>query len=211
MATFLLFWNVMFYEQLNSNTYFQYSILCLSYDHRKCSDFSMKLNWKIIVFREIFKYFIMPYISQHSGYVFTLWHKTRFLVIALDSKWNILSYSCFCSLFFLLIWMYLFWFWKYIQTSHKNTFDTNYFNCKQGLEQTNVLKERVFMMFICFGASNGFTFKKLAAFEVIRTNAKGNSNNVFGYDTALLKISAHYSIEMSIFVVCWNFRGFQFQ
>ena len=58
------------------------------------------------------------------------------------------------------------------------------------------------MMFICFGESIGFTFQKLPAFEVIRTKVKGNSNNVFGYGTALLKISRHYSIKMSIFVVC---------
>ena len=58
------------------------------------------------------------------------------------------------------------------------------------------------MMLIYFGESIGFTFQKLLAFEVIRTKAKGNSNNVFGYDTALLKISEHYSVEMFIFVVC---------
>ena len=110
MTTFLVFWNVMFCEQLNSNAYFQYLILCLIFDHRKCSDFSMKLVWKTIVFTKIFKYFLMPSVSLHSGYVFTLWHETRFLDIALDSKWNNLSHSCFCSLFFLLVWMYLFWF-----------------------------------------------------------------------------------------------------
>ena len=151
----------------------------------------------------------MPSISLCSGYVFTLWHKTRFFNIALDSKWNSLSHSYFCSLFSLLIWMYLFWFWKYIWTSHKNTFDTNYFNCKQGLEQTNVLKERVFMMFICFGFLDSPS-KKLAAFRVIRTKAKSNSDNVFGHGTALLKISGHYLIEMSIFVVCWIWSFWRF-
>ena len=59
------------------------------------------------------------------------------------------------------------------------------------------------MMFIFFGESIGLIFQKLPAFEVVRTKAKGNSNNVFGYDsTALLRISGHYSVEMSIFVVC---------
>ena len=58
------------------------------------------------------------------------------------------------------------------------------------------------MMFICFKESIGFTFQKLPAFEVVRTKAKGTSNYVFGYGTALLKISGHYSIEISIFVVC---------
>ena len=57
------------------------------------------------------------------------------------------------------------------------------------------------MMFICFRKSNGFTFQKLPAFEVARTKAKGNSDNVLGYGTALLKISGYYSIEISIFVV----------
>ena len=73
---------------------------------------------------------------------------------------------------------------------------------RQDLEQRKVLKERVFMMFSFFGESNGFFFQKIPAFEVIGSKAKGNSNNVFGYGTALLKISGHYSIEMSIFVVC---------
>ena len=73
---------------------------------------------------------------------------------------------------------------------------------KEGLEQRKVLKERVFMMFSFFRESNGFSFQKLPPFEVIRTKAKGNSNIVFGYGTAFLKISGHYSIEMSIFVVC---------
>ena len=45
------------------------------------------------------------------------------------------------------------------------------------------------MMFICFGESIGFPFQKLPAFEVIRTKAKGNSNNVFGYGTLFLKIT----------------------
>ena len=47
----------------------------------------------------------------------------------------------------------------------------------------------------------------------IRTKAKGNSNNVFGYGTALLKISGHHSIEMS-YLWCVEFKvfgGFQFQ
>ena len=58
------------------------------------------------------------------------------------------------------------------------------------------------MMFSFFGEFNGFSFQKSPAFEVIETKAKSNSDNVFGYGTALLKISRHYSIEMSIFVVC---------
>ena len=58
------------------------------------------------------------------------------------------------------------------------------------------------MMFSFFGESNGFSLKKLPAFEVIDTNIKTNSDNMFGYGTALLKISGHHSIEMSIFVVC---------
>ena len=58
------------------------------------------------------------------------------------------------------------------------------------------------MMFSFFRESNGFSFQKLPAFEVVGTKAKSNSDNVFGYGTALLKISGHYSIEMSIFVVC---------
>ena len=132
MTTFLVFWNVMFCEHLNSNTLFQDLILCWSFDHRKCSDFSIKLVLKIIVFTEIFKYFVMPNISLHSGYVFTMCQEMRFLDIALDSKWNILSQSCFCSLFSLLIWMYWFWIQKYIWTSHKNTFDTNYFTWQTG-------------------------------------------------------------------------------
>ena len=74
---------------------------------------------------------------------------------------------------------------------------------RQGLEQTKVLKERVFMMFSLFGESNGFSFQNLAAFEVIRTKVKRNSDDVFSHGTALLKISGHYLIEMSIFVVCW--------
>ena len=42
------------------------------------------------------------------------------------------------------------------------------------------------MMFISFRESNGFC----------------NSYNVFDHSTALLNISGHYFIEMSIFVVC---------
>ena len=58
------------------------------------------------------------------------------------------------------------------------------------------------MMFSFFGESNGFSFPKLPVFDVIRTKAKSNSDDVFGYDTALFKISGHYSIEIYIFVVC---------
>ena len=73
---------------------------------------------------------------------------------------------------------------------------------RQGLEQRKVLKERVFMMFSFFRESNGFSFQNLAAFEVVGTKIKSNNDNVFGHGTALLKISRHYLIEMSIFVVC---------
>ena len=66
----------------------------------------------------------------------------------------------------------------------RTPFYTNYFNWKQGLEQTNILKERVFMMFICSRESNGFSFQKIAAFRVVRPKAKSNSNNVFGHGTA---------------------------
>ena len=45
------------------------------------------------------------------------------------------------------------------------------------------------MMFICFEESDGFSFQNLAAFRVIRTKAKRNSDNVFGHGTALLKLS----------------------
>ena len=72
---------------------------------------------------------------------------------------------------------------------------------RQGLEQRKVLKERVFMMFSCFREFNGFPFQNLAAFGVIGTKAKSNSDDVFGKGTTLLKISGHYSIEMSIFVL----------
>ena len=84
---------------------------------------------------------------------------------------------------------------------------------RQGLEQRKVLKERVFMMFSFFGESNWFSFQNLAAFEVIGTKAKSSSDDVVGHGTALLKISGHYSIEMSIFVVCWiwSFLGIKFQ
>ena len=57
-------------------------------------------------------------------------------------------------------------------------------------------------MFSFFRESKGFSFQNLAAFKVIRTKAKSNSDDVFGHGTALLKISGHYSKEMSIFVVC---------
>ena len=73
---------------------------------------------------------------------------------------------------------------------------------RQGLDQRKVLKERVFMMFSFFRESNGFSFQNLATFEVKETKAKSNSDDVFGHGTAFLKISGHYSIEMSIFVVC---------
>ena len=43
--------------------------------------------------------------------------------------------------------------------------------------------------------------KKLAAFRVVRTKAKDNSDNEFGHGNALLKISGHISTEMSIFGV----------
>ena len=61
------------------------------------------------------------------------------------------------------------------------------------------------MMFIFFGEFNGFPFQKLPAFEVVGTKVtvtKSNTDNMFGYVTALLKIFGHYSIEMSIFVGC---------
>ena len=74
---------------------------------------------------------------------------------------------------------------------------------RQGLEQRKVLKEGVFMMFSFFRESNWFSFQNLAAFEVMGTKAKSNSDDVFGHGTALLKISGHYLIEMSIFMVCW--------
>ena len=47
-----------------------------------------------------------------------------------------------------------------------------------------------------------FNFSKITCFSVVGTKAKGNSNNVLDYGTALLKISGHNSIEMSTFVVC---------
>ena len=65
---------------------------------------------------------------------------------------------------------------------------------RQGLEQRKVLKERVFMMFSFFGETNGFSFQNLAAFEVIGTKAKSNSDDVFGHGTALLKISGNVHI-----------------
>ena len=58
------------------------------------------------------------------------------------------------------------------------------------------------MMFSVFRESNGFSFQNLTAFEVIGTKAKSKGDDVFGHGTALLKISGHYSIEMSIFVKC---------
>ena len=67
---------------------------------------------------------------------------------------------------------------------------------RQGLEQRKLLKERVFMMFSFLDS-----IQNLAAFEVVGTKAKSNSDDVFGHGTSLLKISGHYSIEMSIFVV----------
>ena len=51
---------------------------------------------------------------------------------------------------------------------------------KQGLEQRKLLKERVFLMLIFFGESNGFSFQKLPAFEIIGTKVKDNKNNVLG-------------------------------
>ena len=42
--------------------------------------------------------------------------------------------------------------------------------------------------------------QNLAAFEVIGTKAKSNSDDVFGHGTVLLKTSGHYLMKMSIFV-----------
>ena len=56
------------------------------------------------------------------------------------------------------------------------------------------------MMFSFFWRIKGFSFQKLPAFEVTGTKAKSNNDDVFGYGTVLLKISGHYSIEMSIFL-----------
>ena len=58
------------------------------------------------------------------------------------------------------------------------------------------------MIVSLFRESNGFSFQNLAAFEVIATTAKSNSDDVFGHGTTLLKISGHYSTEISIFGVC---------
>ena len=164
----------------------------------------MKLVLKNIFFTAIFKYFVIPNILLCSGYVVTMWQEMRFLDVTLDSKWNILSQSCFCSLFSLLIGMYWFWIPKYIQTSHKNSFDTNYFTLKTGSwTEKGIEREGFHDVQFFFVESNGFSFQNVAAFEIIGTKAKSNSDDVFGHDTALLKISGHYLIEMSIFVVCW--------
>ena len=81
---------------------------------------------------------------------------------------------------------------------------------RQGLEQRKVLKERVFMMLSCLGESNGISFQNLAAFEVIGTKAKSNSDDLFGHGTELLKMSGHYSIERSIFVIYFGRIKFQY-
>ena len=166
---------------------FQYIIpwfdLCWSFDYRKCSDFSMNLVLKNIFITEIFKYFIMTKVSLCSDCVFRLWYKTKFLDIALDSKWNILSHHCFCCLFSLLVWMYWFWIRKYIWTGHRNSFDIEYFTWKTGSSTEKDLEKRVFIMYSFFRECIAFPkFFFLKSFQ--------NSD-------------WHYSIEMSIFVVCW--------
>ena len=163
----------------------------------------MKLVLKNIVFTEIFKYFITPNFSLHSGYVFRIWQETRFLDITLDSKWNILSQSCFCILFSLLVWMYWLWIWKYIWTSHKNSFDTDYFTWKTGPWKEKGIERDGFHDVKFFWRIQLILLPKITWFWGHQDQSKSNSNNVFGYGTALLKISGHNSIEMFIFVVCW--------
>ena len=73
---------------------------------------------------------------------------------------------------------------------------------RQSLEQRKILKERAFMMFSFSVNPMDSLSKNYLLLRSKRPKPLGNSNNVFGYDTALLKISGHYSVSN----VFWAFK-----
>ena len=87
---------------------------------------SLNTFWTLECFvtgNNIFHIFVASFIHSHS----------------VPSKWNSLYHSCFCCLFFLLIWMYWFWIGSCTQTSHNNSFNMEYFTWK-----TESYEQRVF-------------------------------------------------------------------
>ena len=137
---------------------------------------SLNTFWTLKCFmtgKNIFHIFMASFIHSHS----------------VPSKWNILYHSCFCCLLFLLIWMYWFWIGNCTQTSHNNSFNTEYFTWK-----TESCEQRVFSYrLVLWGEWFSFSFKNLTSLLSVLIG--------FAYCIWALKISVIYWIVLSFFLV----------